>query len=50
MRDKVALTESCIELVKRSVYDPDEPAAPKGGGGFSKTFQIAVNILRLSRN
>ena len=47
MRDKVTLSEKCIELANHVVDDPDEPAAPDGGGGFSKAFQIATNMLRI---
>lgn len=49
MRDKVILSEKCIELVNRVVEDPDEPTAPDGGGGFSEAFQIATNMLRIGR-
>lgn len=47
MRDKVTLSEKCIELANHVVDDPDEPAAPEGGGGFSEAFQIAANMLRI---
>ena len=47
MRDKVTLSEKCIELANHVVDDPDEPAAPDGGGGFSEAFQIAANMLRI---
>ena len=47
MRDKVTLSEKCIELANHVVDDPDEPAAPDGGGGFSEAFRIATNMLRL---
>jgi hypothetical protein len=47
MRDKATLSEKCIELANHLVDDPDEPAAPDGGGGFSEAFRIATNMLRL---
>ena len=47
MRDKVTLSEKCIELANHVVDDPDEPAAPAGDGGFSEAFQIAANMLRI---
>ena len=47
MRDKVTLSEKCIDLANRVVEDPDEPAAPDSGGGFSEAFQIATNMLRI---
>ena len=47
MRDKVTLSEKCIELANHVVDDPDEPAATIRGGGFSKAFQIAANMLRI---
>ena len=47
MRDKVTLSEKCIELAKRVVGDDDEPAAPDGGGGFGKAVQLATNMLRI---
>lgn len=47
MRDKMTFSEKCIELANHVVDDPDEPAAPDGGGGFSAAFQIAANMLRI---
>ena len=47
MRGRVALNEKRIELANHVVNDPDEPAAPDGGGGFSEAFQIAANMLRI---
>ena len=47
MRDKVTLSEKCIELAKRVVDEPDEPAAPNSGGGFGDAVQIAANMLRI---
>jgi IS5 family transposase len=47
MRDKITLTEKCIELGKRATDEEDEPAAPKGSGGFSEAFKLAVNMLRI---
>jgi IS5 family transposase len=47
MRDKVTLTEKCIELGNRATDDEDGPAAPEGGGGFSEAFKLAVNMLRI---
>ncbi len=47
MRDKVTLSEKCIELANHVVGDPDEPAATVRGGGFSEAFQIAANMLRI---
>ena len=34
MKDKVTLSEKCIELANHVVDDPDEPAATIRGGGF----------------
>jgi hypothetical protein len=47
MRNKVTLSEKCVELANHVVDDPDEPAAPDGGGGFSTAFQITANMLRI---
>lgn len=47
MRDKVTLAETCIELAKRTVDDPSEPAASFRGGGFADAVRIAANILRI---
>lgn len=47
MRDKVVLSEKCIELARRAGDDEDEPAAPNGGGGFSEVVQLAANMLRI---
>ena len=46
MRGKVTLSEKCIEFANHVVNDPDEPAAPDGGG-FSEAFRIAANMLRI---
>jgi len=47
MRDKVTLSEKCIELARRVGGDEDEPAASDGSGGFSMVVQLATNILRI---
>jgi hypothetical protein len=47
MRDKVTLTEKCIELGNRATDEEEEPAAPEGGGGFSEAFKLVVNMLRI---
>lgn len=47
MRDNVTFREKCIELPNHVVNDPDKPAATVQGGGFSETFQIAANMLRI---
>jgi hypothetical protein len=47
MRDKLTLTQRCIELANRVGDGPEEPATPDGGGGFSKAFQLAANMLRI---
>ena len=45
MRDKVTLSEKCIELATRVGDEEDEPAAPDSGDGFDKALQIAANML-----
>jgi len=47
MKDKVTLSEKCIELAKLVGDDDDEPAAPDGGGGFGEAVQLAANMLRI---
>jgi len=47
MRDKVTLTKKRIELATYTTNKEDESAAPEGGGGFSKAFRLAVNLLRV---
>lgn len=47
MRNKVTLSEKCIELANHVADDPAEPAATDRGGGFLEPFQVAANMLRI---
>ena len=47
MRDKAILSEECIGFVNYDIDEPDEPAAPNDGGGFSEAFQITGNMFRI---
>lgn len=49
MEPIVPLTKRCIEFAKKTVDDPEEPAAPEGGGGFSKWAQIAMLLIKERR-
>lgn len=49
MQDIVALTKRCIELAKKTVENPDERAAPEGGGSFATWAQIAMLLIKERR-
>lgn len=49
MEPIVPLTKKCIKLAKKTVDDPEEPAAPEGGGGFSKWARIAILLIKERR-